>query len=103
MLKIFHKLVVSTGYTASEETGRYNGRKKATLENVLRPYSAYEFRIQAGNELGYGPPSMASPQYSTPADRPAKAPSNIRGGGGKFASSKNTIYKIENFHEITHL
>lgn len=40
--------------------------------------------MQAGNELGYGPPSMPSPQYSTPSDRPAKAPVNIRGGGGKI-------------------
>ena len=66
------------------------------LENVLNPFTIYEFRVQAGNELGYGPPSMPSPQYSTPADKPAKAPSNIRGGGGKFTQySLTKIVDVE--------
>jgi len=65
------------------EMDRYNGRKEAYLENVLNPYSIYEFRVLAFNEFGYGPPSIPSPQYSTPPDKPTKAPSNISGGGGK--------------------
>lgn len=63
---------------------RYNGRKEAYLENVLNPYSTYEFCVLAFNEFGYGPPSTPSPQYSTPSDKPMKAPSNISGGGGKI-------------------
>ncbi|XP_031782439.1 contactin [Nasonia vitripennis] len=70
-----------TAYTIGD---RNTGRKRAHLENVLRPFTTYEFRIQAGNELGYGPPSLPSPQYSTPSDKPIVAPSNIRGGGGKL-------------------
>ncbi|XP_015594638.1 contactin [Cephus cinctus] len=62
---------------------RYNGRKEATIENVLNPYTTYEFRVSAFNELGFGSPSLPSPQYSTPSDKPSKAPSNIGGGGGK--------------------
>lgn len=49
----------------------------------MNPYTTYEFRVYAANELGYGPPSLPSPKYSTPPDRPSKAPSNVRGGGGK--------------------
>lgn len=66
------------------EMDRYNGRKEAFLENVLNPYTTYEFRVLAFNELGYGPPSSPSPQYSTPSDKPIKSPSNISGGGGKI-------------------
>ncbi|KAH0956722.1 hypothetical protein HN011_007833 [Eciton burchellii] len=66
------------------EMDRYNGRKEAYLENVLNPYSTYEFSVSAFNELGYGPSSAPSPQYSTPSDKPTKAPSNISGGGGKI-------------------
>lgn len=66
------------------EVDRYNGRKEAFIENVLNPYTTYEFRIAAFNELGYGLPSMPSPQYSTPSNKPTKPPSNIGGGGGKI-------------------
>lgn len=54
------------------------------LERILNPYTTYEFRVSAANELGYGPPSLPSPKYSTPPDRPSKAPSNVGGGGGKL-------------------
>ncbi|KAG7210747.1 hypothetical protein KM043_012244 [Ampulex compressa] len=66
------------------EVDRYTGRKEAFLENVLNPYTTYEFRISAFNELGYGLPSSPSPQYSTPSDKPSKPPSNVGGGGGKI-------------------
>ncbi|XP_033366000.1 contactin isoform X1 [Bombus vosnesenskii] len=66
------------------EVDRYNGRKEAYLENVLNPYTTYEFCVSAFNELGYSLPSSPSPQYSTPPDKPTKVPSNIGGGGGKI-------------------
>lgn len=50
----------------------------------MSPYSTYEFRVSAFNEFGYGLPSSGSPTYSTPSDKPYKAPSNIGGGGGKI-------------------
>lgn len=63
---------------------RYTGRKEAHLKDVLNPYSTYQFRVQAYNEFGYGPPSTASPQYNTEEERPTKAPTNIGGGGGNI-------------------
>ncbi|XP_066997548.2 contactin [Anabrus simplex] len=68
----------------AREINRNNGRKEARIEDVLSPWSSYEFRVSAANELGYGPPSAPSPLHNTPPDRPYKAPSNIGGGGGKI-------------------
>lgn len=68
----------------AREIDRYNGRKEASLESVLSPWSKYEFRVAAANILGYGPFSAPSPQYNTPPDKPRRAPSNIGGGGGKI-------------------
>ncbi|KAK6620391.1 hypothetical protein RUM44_006792 [Polyplax serrata] len=73
-----------TGLITAREVDRYNGRKEAILENVLSPWSVYEFRVLAVNQLGPGYPSLPSPQYSTPPDSPNKAPLNIGGGGGKI-------------------
>ncbi|XP_017890877.1 contactin [Ceratina calcarata] len=66
------------------EVDRYTSRKEAYLENVLNPYTTYEFAVSAFNELGYSVPSAPSPQYSTPSDRPSRYPRNIGGGGGKI-------------------
>ena len=66
------------------EIDRYTGRKEAIIESSLSPWSIYEFRVAAGNELGYGIPSAPSPQYNTPPDRPYRAPFKIGGGGGKI-------------------
>lgn len=63
---------------------RHNGRKEAFLENVLNPFTTYEFRVAAYNELGYGPASAPTPQHSTSADKPFKVPSYVGGGGGKI-------------------
>lgn len=68
----------------AREIDRYTGRKEANIENALVPWSVYEFRVSATNELGTGVPSAPSPQHATPPDRPYKAPSNIGGGGGKI-------------------
>jgi hypothetical protein len=80
MIPYFYLLLDITAY----EMDRYTGRKEARLENVFNPYSIYEFRVQAFNEFGYSPPSMASPQYRTATEKPMKAPSNIGGGGGNI-------------------
>lgn len=60
-----------------------SGRKEATIENVLTPWSVYEFRVAAWNAIGMGVPSAPSPKHSTPPDRPYVFPQNIAGGGGK--------------------
>lgn len=57
---------------------------EGTLENVLLPWSQYEFCVAAINILGCGFPSAPSPIYNTPPDIPRKAPSNVGGGGGKI-------------------
>ncbi|XP_050530514.1 contactin [Daktulosphaira vitifoliae] len=79
----------STWYTIAtdiitKEIDRYNGRKEAYLENVLMPWSKYEIRMIAGNDIGFGKYSLPSPQVNTPPDHPYKAPLNITGGGGKI-------------------
>lgn len=74
-----------------------NNRKEYVLENILSPWSAYEFRVYAINELGHGPPSLPSPQYSTQSDRPYKGPSNIGGGGGKIGDLTIT-WKVSQNH-----
>lgn len=71
-------------HVTAKEVDRYTGRKEATIENVLVPWSTYEFKVIAGNELGYGEASSPSPQYNTPADKPYLAPTCIGGGGGKI-------------------
>lgn len=68
----------------AKEVNRYTGRKEALLDNVLSPWSTYEFRVSAANILGYGYPSSPSPQYHTPPDKPRVAPRNVGGGGGKI-------------------
>jgi hypothetical protein len=68
----------------AREIDRYTGRKEAVIESSLSPWSIYEFRVTAGNELGYGIPSAPSPQYNTAPDRPYRAPPKIGGGGGKI-------------------
>uniref|UniRef100_A0A224X5J2 Putative receptor mediating netrin-dependent axon guidance n=1 Tax=Panstrongylus lignarius TaxID=156445 RepID=A0A224X5J2_9HEMI len=67
-----------------KEVDRYNGRKGAAINDGLTPYCTYEFRVQAGNELGLGLPSLPSPRYRTLSDKPYKTPDNIGGGGGKI-------------------
>lgn len=68
----------------AKEVDRYNGRKEAKLENILTPYSVYEFVVNAGNTYGLGAPSLPSPKYRTQSDKPYKAPDKIGGGGGKI-------------------
>lgn len=49
----------------------------------LSPWSSYEFRVSAYNELGFGLPSAPSPLAQTHEDKPFRPPSNVGGGGGK--------------------
>lgn len=81
----------------AKEVDRYNGRKEAFLENVLQPWSKYEFRMIAGNDIGFGESSLSSPQVNTPADRPYKAPTNITGGGGKIGDL-TIVWKVRILH-----
>lgn len=68
-----------TSFTADPQTGR----RSIYVHNVLSPWSTYEFRVSAINELGQGVPSDASPQYNTEKAPPLKAPFSVGGGGGK--------------------
>jgi hypothetical protein len=62
---------------------KIHGRRQYILRDKLSPYAAYQFRIAAYNELGLGQYSEPSPQYNTMPDKPSRAPTNIRGGGGR--------------------
>ncbi|ENN74113.1 hypothetical protein D910_11524 [Dendroctonus ponderosae] len=75
--------VIAVGVRA-REIDRFTGRKEADIEITLTPWSNYEFRVNAWNELGAGPPSVPSPKYHTVKDRPKVAPRNVGGGGGKI-------------------
>lgn len=77
-------IVISDSVPNVIEVDRYNGRKRATVNANLLPWSVYEFRVQAVNYLGTGKPSAPSPQFSTLPDKPYNAPSNVGGGGGKI-------------------
>lgn len=70
-----------TDYVRATPIDRYTGRKEAVIDNILTPWSVYEFRVAAWNDLGMGEPSQPSPSHSTPPDRPFIAPRNI---GGMF-------------------
>jgi hypothetical protein len=72
-----------TDYYNQYVTSRESGRKITQLKEVLSPWSSYEFRVSAINDLGLGPPSDPSPQYNTDKAVPFKAPANVGGGGGK--------------------
>lgn len=70
-------------YITNVHTEIQTGRKSVNINGVLSPWSSYEFRVLATNELGTGAPSEPSPQYNTDKAPPYKYPSNINGGGGK--------------------
>lgn len=74
--------VLAANITA-RDVDRSTSRREAQLINAVSPYSTYEFRVSAANQLGYGPPSLPSPQYNTRPDRIYQAPLNVGGGGGK--------------------
>lgn len=58
-------------------------RKTYLLNNILLPWSLYEFRVSATNEYGQGPSSAPSPKYRTEMAAPRYPVTNLRGGGGK--------------------
>ena len=66
-----------------QEVDRYNGRRRAEIEN-LTPYCSYEFSVAAVNDLGVGQQSHPSPSHNTLHDKPYLAPRNVGGGGGKI-------------------
>ncbi|XP_040571897.1 contactin [Lepeophtheirus salmonis] len=61
---------------------KVHGRRQYKIIDQLSPYSAYQFRVTAYNDLGLGEHSEPSPIYNTLPDKPTKTPTNIRGGGG---------------------
>lgn len=65
------------------EVDRFTSRKRAEAYVPLTPWSTYEFKVAAWNELGMSELSAPSPRQSTPPTHPYKAPSNVGGGGGK--------------------
>ncbi|XP_059613760.1 contactin [Phlebotomus argentipes] len=67
----------------AREFDRYTGRKRAEVRG-LNPWSGYEFRVRAVNDVGMGPMSPPSPLYSTLNDVPYEAPARVGGGGGKI-------------------
>jgi hypothetical protein len=78
-----------TAFEADRSVGPRVGdnlRKEIRLVNVLSPWVAYEFRVVAANDFGYGIPSSPSPQYNTLPAKPFIAPRNVSGGGGKTNS-----------------
>lgn len=53
------------------------------IKDVLAPGTSYAFRVISGtNEIGYGPPSMASTLYKMDDAAPIHAPTDVGGGGG---------------------
>lgn len=66
-------------YVRATEIDRNTGRKEAIIDNILTPFSVYEFRVSAWNDLGMGAPSQPSPKHSTPPERPFIAPRNVGG------------------------
>lgn len=74
-------------YVMATEIDRNTGRKEAVIDNVLTPFSVYEFQVAAWNDLGIGIPSMPSPKHSTPPERPFISPRNL---GGLYWKSLTT-------------
>lgn len=68
---------------ANQTPMQSNLRKTYLLQNLLLPYSVYEFRVSATNEYGQGQPSEPSPKYRTEMSAPRQPVQNLRGGGGK--------------------
>ena len=75
--------VIAEDYQLVGARAQIHGRRQYVLKDKLSPFAAYQFRIAAYNELGMGEYSEASPQYNTLPGPPKKAPSNLRGGGGR--------------------
>ncbi|XP_076362349.1 contactin isoform X1 [Tachypleus tridentatus] len=69
-------------------------RKEYHMKDGLSPWSTYEFRVLATNELGKGPPSLPSPQYNTKMDKPHVAPTGVGGGGGNTGSLTITWHPL---------
>ena len=78
-----HTFVPLAQYITHFQSDPITGRRSVVLNNVLSPWSTYEFRVSAINELGQGLASESSPQYNTDKGMPFKPPSNVGGGGGK--------------------
>ncbi|XP_045114342.1 contactin-like [Portunus trituberculatus] len=76
-----------------------NGRMEYQLGDVLSPWSAHEFRVQAVNILGEGQYSSSSPQANTRPDSPFTIPNNLGGGGGKTGDLTITWEPMSGEHQ----
>ncbi|XP_053212874.1 contactin-like [Panonychus citri] len=74
--------IVLADHILSTGVNRENFRSNARVNN-LSPWSIFEFRVSAYNDLGSSLPSDASPLYKTGEHRPLRSPANVGGGGGK--------------------
>ena len=71
----------------STQTYRYNVTK-------LRPYSLYELRVRAENELGTSNPSIPTDLFTTDAVKPDRYPEQVGGGGGKICNVLTSLKTI---------
>lgn len=49
----------------------------------LRPFSTYQLRVRAENEIGTSEPSKPTDQFTTESIKPDLYPQQVGGGGGK--------------------
>jgi hypothetical protein len=65
----------------------------------LRPFSEYQVRIRAENELGTSDPSDASERFTTLPVKPDLAPLQVGGGGGKAGTLVTTWQPLNVWEE----
>ncbi|CAH1783325.1 unnamed protein product [Owenia fusiformis] len=76
-----------------------NTERPYTYLTNLSPWSSYRFRVRAENDLGTGPSSVPSPEYTTNEAVPTVPAGNVGGGGGKVGDLTITWDSVpEVFH-----
>lgn len=73
---------------------RASRRSYQLPQGSLSPWSGYQFRIAAYNDLGEGEFSDTSPMMWTSVDKPYRPPNFVGGGGGKAGSLTITWEKL---------
>ncbi|XP_072026167.1 contactin-4-like [Amphiura filiformis] len=87
---IYYKIESRTEYMPEwkEERDTIPATVQEVRLNGVSPWSTYEFRVTAMNDLGYGQPSEPSEPVTTPQKSPTKAPENVRGCCGGVGNLK---------------